>query len=70
MAHLSADLSVFEHDESATTGVLSVLKGCVNSGPYISNYNALHTINYCQQYPVLPGEYQVYGLAYASVHGP
>lgn len=59
---LTADF-LYEHDQSSTTGIVSVLTGCASTGGYQPNYNNTHAISYCAQYPALGFKYKVYGGA-------
>jgi iron complex outermembrane receptor protein len=58
----SVDL-MYEHDQSNTTGIVSVLTGCASTGGYQPNYNNTHPVTYCNQYPALGKKYEVYGGA-------
>jgi iron complex outermembrane receptor protein len=66
-ADLTADL-LYEHDQSNSTGIVSVLTGCTTGGSYNPNFDATHSIRYCNQYPPLGQKFKVYGGA--SYTGP
>lgn len=54
-----------EYDWSHTDGGATIPVGCRSDG-YIQNYNALHSVPYCDAYPVLGDGYLVYGGATLS----
>jgi iron complex outermembrane receptor protein len=62
---LTADL-LGEYNQSRTDGGDNIPVACDNNAGYIQNYNALHSVSYCDAYPVLGKKYQVYGGATLS----
>jgi iron complex outermembrane receptor protein len=64
-SRLTVDL-LGEYNESRTDGGATIPIRCDDSAGYTSNYNALHTVSYCNTYPVLANRYQVYGGATLS----
>ncbi len=56
-----------EYNEMATDGTTSIETGCLNTAPYTKNYNALHTVPYCNAYPSLSSRSTVYGGATLSI---
>lgn len=62
---LTADL-LGEYNASHTDGGATIAVGCQSSASYIQNYNALHSVSYCDKYPVIGKDYTVYGGATLS----
>jgi iron complex outermembrane receptor protein len=62
---LTVDL-LGEYNESNTDGGADIPVKCETDAFYIYNYNALHSVGYCDAYPVLNKKYKVYGGATLS----
>ena len=56
-----------EYNQSTNNGSVNIVTGCNNTGPYVSNYNALHVTPFCNAYPVLNAGNEVYGGATLSI---
>ncbi|WP_232476121.1 TonB-dependent receptor [Flavisphingomonas formosensis] len=58
---LTADL-LGEYNASHTDGGATIATAC-RTDSYTKNYNALHSVDYCDKYPIIGKDYTVYGGA-------
>jgi iron complex outermembrane receptor protein len=56
-----------EYNSSSTDGGATIPIECLNTSPYVTNYNALHSKTFCETYPVLGKPYLVYGGATLNI---
>ncbi len=64
-APFTADL-LTEYGQSHDNGYESITVGCNPQAGYVQNYDSVHAVPYCTQYPPLGKQYEVYGNATAK----
>lgn len=56
-----------EYNTQSTDGGATIPVGCLSTASYVRNYDSLHSVPFCDAYPVIGKDYTVYGGATLTI---